>query len=211
MRYSSGVTVVVKKYSNRRLYDTEQSRYVTLDELADTVRRGNDVRVVDAKSGADLTQQTLAQIILESRGAARLLPAPLLAQLIRMEDEEVAEFFSGYMIWALDLYLRAKRGLNQLQPYAPWAQVPIQATNAMARMFGGFGYPQPPPVQPPVIAAQPEPEPPEPEPETEISGPPAAEGSTENGASTEDLAALRKELDELKSLLKSVASAKSDD
>src|SRR5262245_55497192 len=78
--------VIVKKSSNRRLYDTEGSRYVTLEELAEKIRLGAEVKVVDAKTSEDLTQVTLTQIILESRGAARLLPVPLLLQLIRMGD-----------------------------------------------------------------------------------------------------------------------------
>ena len=73
--------MLIKKYGNRRLYDTESSRYITLEELAGIIRRGEEVRVVDAKSGEDLTTATLAQIIIEGRGAARLLPLPLLVQL----------------------------------------------------------------------------------------------------------------------------------
>src|SRR5437016_11516826 len=84
--------VLVKKYGNRRLYDTDQSKYITLEELAETVRQGKDVRVVDAKTGEDLTTATLAQIIIEWRGAARLLPQALLVQLIRMGDDSLAEF-----------------------------------------------------------------------------------------------------------------------
>ncbi|TMA14751.1 MAG: polyhydroxyalkanoate synthesis repressor PhaR, partial [Deltaproteobacteria bacterium] len=83
---------LIKKYGNRRLYDTGHSRYITLEELADIIRGGEDVRVVDAKSGEDLTTGTLAQIIIEGRGAARLLPVPLLVQLIRMGDDALAEF-----------------------------------------------------------------------------------------------------------------------
>jgi len=83
---------IVKKYSNRRLYDTDESRYITLDELAQLVRGGSDVFVQDAKSGEDLTQVTLAHVILESRGGGRLLPVPLLVQMIRMGDDALAEF-----------------------------------------------------------------------------------------------------------------------
>ena len=57
-------TVVIKKYGNRRLYDTAESRYVNLDEIAGLVRRGKDVQVVDAKTGQDLTRVTLTQIIM---------------------------------------------------------------------------------------------------------------------------------------------------
>ena len=88
--------MLVKKYGNRRLYDTDQSRYITLEELAESVRQGKEVRVVDAKTGDDLTTATLAQIIVEGRGAGRLLPQALLVQLIRMGDDALAEFLGQY-------------------------------------------------------------------------------------------------------------------
>ena len=111
--------MLVKKYGNRRLYDTEESRYVRLDEIADRIRGGADVQVVDAKSGADLTAPTLAQIIFEDRNAARLLPVPLLLQLIRMGDEPLADFLGRYVSWALEMYLQARAGLGSL--YNPFA------------------------------------------------------------------------------------------
>jgi polyhydroxyalkanoate synthesis repressor PhaR len=110
--------MLVKKYGNRRLYDTEQSRYVRLDEIAERIRDGADVQVVDAKSGADLTATTLAQIIFEDRNAARLLPVPLLLQLIRMGDEPLADFLGRYVSWALEMYLQARSGLGSL--YSPF-------------------------------------------------------------------------------------------
>ena len=111
--------MLVKKYGNRRLYDTERSRYVRLDEIADRIRAGADVQVVDAKSGADLTAPTLGQIIFEDRNAARLLPVPLLVQLIRMGDEPLADFLGRYVSWALEMYLAARSGLGSL--YNPLA------------------------------------------------------------------------------------------
>jgi polyhydroxyalkanoate synthesis repressor PhaR len=145
--------VIVKKYSNRRLYDTEGSRYITLEELAEKVRGGADPKVADASTGEDLTQQTLAQIILESRGASRLLPVPLLTQLIRMGDDALAEFLGRYLSTALDLYLQARQGAQAIAPYNPFASMPFAATNALARLFlgGGLGWgdpgaqPSPPP------------------------------------------------------------------
>ena len=113
--------MLVKKYGNRRLYDTEQSRYVRLDEIADRIREGADVQVVDAKTGADLTAPTLAQIIFEDRNAARLLPVPLLLQLIRMGDEPLADFLGRYVSWALEMYLQARSGLGGLGSlYSPF-------------------------------------------------------------------------------------------
>ena len=170
--------MIVKKYSNRRLYDTEDSRYITLDELAQKVRRGSDVRVVDAKTGDDLTQATLTQIILES-DAARLLPVSLLTQLVRMQDDALAEFFGRYVSATLELYNQARSGAQQVTPYFPFAQVPLQAADAFFRMFSGG--PPPRPAPPPR------------EPEPERPPPPR-----------DDVADLRRELEELKQAIRQV-------
>jgi len=175
---------LVKKYANRRLYDTESSRYVGLEELAEKIRRGADVRVVDAQSGQDLTQSTLTQIILESRGAAKLLPVPLLLQLIRMGDDALAEFFGRYLSSALELYLTAKQGAQTIAPYAPFATLPFQATNALARLLSG--------VAPWQGAAAPHVAP-------EPMAPEVAPAAPSTGGSTSDeLAALRREMAELR-------------
>ena len=122
--------MLVKKYGNRRLYDTEESRYVRLDEIAERIRGGADVQVVDARTGADLTAPTLAQIIFEDRNAARLLPVPLLTQLIRMGDGPLADFLGRYVSWALEMYLQAKSGLGNLyNPFAALGQPPARGTS----------------------------------------------------------------------------------
>jgi polyhydroxyalkanoate synthesis repressor PhaR len=126
--------VLVKKYGNRRLYDTDRSRYVTLEQVGEIVRAGEDVRVVDAKSGTDLTAPTLAQIIIEGRGAARLLPVPLLVQLIRMGDDALAEFLGQYMTWALEVYLQARHGAQSMSPFNPFLGSPF--AGGVSRMFG---------------------------------------------------------------------------
>ena len=104
---------IIKKYANRRLYDTHHSEYVTLEELAATIREGVDVQVVDAKGGDDLTQATLAQIVVES-GAAKLLPTSLLHQMIRMGDDSLAEFMQLYVAWAFDVYSEMRKGMGKL-------------------------------------------------------------------------------------------------
>ncbi len=176
---------IVKKYSNRRLYDTEESRYITLEELAHAIRDGADVFIQDAKTGGDLTQATLAQVILESRGGGRLLPVPLLVQMIRMRDEALAEFLGRYMTWAMEMYLLAKQGTSTFFPLNPLARLPFSAGNALARMLMA-GLPWPSVQAPPAPASTPAPEPsPAPTPL-----PPAG--------TADDVAQLRKELDELK-------------
>jgi polyhydroxyalkanoate synthesis repressor PhaR len=184
--------VVIKKYSNRRLYDTRKSGYITLEELAESIREGTDVKVVDAKTGEDLTQPTLAQIILDSRGAAKLLPVELLTQLIRMRDEALTEFLGKYVSWALEMYLSARRGAQAVAPYFPFATLPFNATNAMARMMSGVwgGGPEPPPVTPerPMVDAD-----------------PAPGDKSPSARSSDEIADLRRELEELKQAMRGKA------
>ncbi len=143
------MVLLIKKYSNRRLYDTSASEYITLEQLAERIRGGATVRVVHAKTGEDLTQPTLTQIILDSRGAARLLPVPLLMQLIRLGDDALAEFFGTYVAWALDGYLRLRRGagmMASLNPFASQMMFPMSFADAVwGRSHGaGAGAPQGP-------------------------------------------------------------------
>jgi len=134
------MAVVIKKYGNRRLYDPDTSHYITLAELADKIRGGTEVRVVDAKTGADLTQATLTQVIIEDRNAGQLLPAPLLHQLIRMGDDALAEFLGRYVTRALELYLHARQGMGAVGAFNPFsAFVPSDP-------FAAFSPPGPEPV-----------------------------------------------------------------
>lgn len=97
--------VLIKKYGNRRLYDTAGSRYVNLDDLAAMVRAGKEVRVVDAKTGHDLTRVTLTQIITEdAKDKPTGLPLELLRQLIVASDEVRQEFLMWYLKSAFDTY-----------------------------------------------------------------------------------------------------------
>jgi polyhydroxyalkanoate synthesis repressor PhaR len=142
--------MIVKKYGNRRLYDTSDSRYITLEELAEKVRQGEEVRVVDAKSNEDLTAGTLTQILVEGRGAARLLPVPLLIQLVRLGDDALAEFLGQYVRWALEIYVNAKQSSRQFAPYNPLAGAPFGAADAFMRLFG---VARPEPASPPPVSA----------------------------------------------------------
>jgi polyhydroxyalkanoate synthesis repressor PhaR len=97
--------VLIKKYGNRRLYDTAGSRYVNLDDLAGLVRAGKEVRVVDAKTGRDLTRVILTQIITEdAKEKPTGLPLELLRQLIMASDEIRQEFLMWYLKSAFDTY-----------------------------------------------------------------------------------------------------------
>jgi polyhydroxyalkanoate synthesis repressor PhaR len=214
-------TVLIKKYGNRRLYDTSDSRYVTLDELAQKIRAGHDLRIVDAQTGEDLTQGTLTQLVLETGNAAKFLPVQLLTQMIRLSDDSLAEFFSRYVTGALDMYLQAKRGMQTISSYNPLTQLPLAAGDALARMWMGspFGAPTPYPAQyggyaapPPYPPGPPQAEPPpDDEPAPRKSEPPRRRSAVDitserdddrNDNRGDDVAAMRRELDELKGLLR---------
>lgn len=101
----SSSVILIKKYGNRRLYDTAGSRYVNLDDLAAHIRAGREVRVVDAKSGKDLTRVILTQIITEdAKDKPTGLPLELLRQLIIASDEVRQEFLMWYLKSAFDTY-----------------------------------------------------------------------------------------------------------
>lgn len=79
--------IIIKKYSNRRLYDTSSSSYVNLQQIADRIRQGQRIKVIDAKEGEDLTQQVLLQVLLEQQGSIDLLPVGLLHRIIRSTND----------------------------------------------------------------------------------------------------------------------------
>lgn len=87
---SRNVIRLIKRYESRKLYDTEESRYVSLEEMAQWIRKGQEVKVVDNATGADVTSQTLTQIILEEgRQGRSLLPSGLLHELVRRGEKAV--------------------------------------------------------------------------------------------------------------------------
>jgi len=101
----SPATIVIKKYPNRRLYDTAASRYINLEDIAGFIRDGKDVQVVDAQTGEDLTRVTLTQIILDdAKQQPTGLPLELLRQLIISSDEMGREFIMWYLKSAYEAY-----------------------------------------------------------------------------------------------------------
>ncbi len=122
--------VVIKKYANRRLYNTETSAYVTLDDLATMVRSDRDFVVYDAKTGDDLTHSVLTQIIVEQEaksGGHTMLPVPFLRQLIRFYDDSIAKMVPSYLQMSLQtLVNEQERFRSQFTPF--FAQSPFGST-----------------------------------------------------------------------------------
>ena len=103
--------VIIKKYANRRLYNTETSSYITLEHLAAMTRDGRDFKVVDAKSEEDITHNILTQIIMEEEQRGQtMLPVPFLRQLIAMYGDSMQAMVPGYLEASMDSFRRNVRG-----------------------------------------------------------------------------------------------------
>ena len=105
---------VIKRYSNRKLYDTQESRYVTLEEIEEMIRAGREISVVDAASGEDLTSVTLTQIILENERTRRAsLPAAFLHQLIK-HGQSWQDFVQKSMRSSLEGMISSQRDMERI-------------------------------------------------------------------------------------------------
>jgi polyhydroxyalkanoate synthesis repressor PhaR len=114
--------LLLKKYTNRRLYDTEKSIYITLDYVTRIIRKGRQISVVDAKTGEDVTSAILTQIVLEeARRKHYLLPNPLLYLIIQYGETVLSEFFEKYLEHTIKNYLLF-HGLADDQ-YKKWLDV----------------------------------------------------------------------------------------
>ncbi|MCS6886116.1 MAG: polyhydroxyalkanoate synthesis repressor PhaR [Acidobacteriota bacterium] len=101
--------VVIKRYGNRRLYNTETSRHITMGQLVELIRSGRDCVVIDSKTNEDITKLILVQIILEEEKSGKnLLPVEFLYQLIRNREESFHDFFYNYMTASFEAYLKAR-------------------------------------------------------------------------------------------------------
>ncbi|MBA2771687.1 MAG: polyhydroxyalkanoate synthesis repressor PhaR [Sphingomonas sp.] len=128
--------VTIKKYANRRLYDTESSTYITLDRLAQMIREGREFQVVDAKSGEDITRQVLTQIIVdeEARGST-MLPVNFLKQLIGLYGNSVQGMVPQYLDAAMDAFQRNQSAMRDA--LGPIALAEIAKRNM--QLFEGAG------------------------------------------------------------------------
>ena len=138
-------SVIVRKYGNRRLYDTSSSRYVNLEDIAALIRQGNEVQVVDAKSAKDLTRVTLTQIITEdAKNKPTGLPLELLRQLIVASDQVGREFIMWYLKSAFDAY-QAVQGTIKHR-FTEVQSAVLSPFELMRRFLGGTPASPPPPA-----------------------------------------------------------------
>ncbi len=133
---------VIKKYPNRRLYDTELSRYVTLVDVRDLVMEGQEFKVIDTANNEDITRAILLQIMLEEEsGGSPLFSAKMLSQMIRFYGGTLQGMFARYLEESLDLFARQQHkmrdamGDNPFETMSRMAQQNMQMWTDMQRSF----------------------------------------------------------------------------
>jgi len=146
---------IIKKYPNRRLYDTEQSRYITLSDIRDLVMKGLEFKVIDTNSGDDLTRSILLQIMLEDEsGGQPLFSTNMLAQIIRFYGGTVQGMFARYLEESLSLFaqqqdhFRTPQGKDPMRTMTELAQHNMKLWTEMQDHFfqaAGFKGPNDPP------------------------------------------------------------------
>jgi polyhydroxyalkanoate synthesis repressor PhaR len=129
--------VLLKKYANRRLYDTEKSSYVTLDQVAEMVRHGRQVEVVDAKTEEDVTGFILTQIVLEeARKKNVLLPVSLLHLFIQYGQNVLEEFFEKYLEQTINGYITYKSTVDE--QFKKWLDLGMDISGTTQKMMTGM-------------------------------------------------------------------------
>lgn len=179
--------VIIKKYGNRRLYDSARSRYINLEELAAIIRAGEAVQVVDAKTNEDLTHEVLMQVVLEVLKGDALLPTTLLRRLIRLSsDDPVQALVRKQFIAGLELLHTQLDRVEQVMGLATAGLPP--GANPFERFTSKASAPSPSQAAP------------QPEPSVEEEAPPPPKAAPSGDAGEVD--ALRARLDALEKRLK---------
>ena len=144
--------IIIKKYANRRLYNTQTSSYVTLDHLCDMVKEGVEFEVRDARTGEDITRQVLAQIIFEeeNKGGQHLLPIQFLRQLIRFYGDSLQAFVPSYLELSMESFTKNQQEMREkfqeafgskfgFKDFEKMSRQNIEMFERAMRMFSPFG------------------------------------------------------------------------
>lgn len=173
--------VVIKKYANRRLYNTKTSSYVTLDRLREMVKEGEEFEVRDARTGEDITRSVLTQIIFEEEAKGQnLLPINFLRQLIRFYGDSLQAFVPGYLDLSMESFARQQEEMRHrlaeafggggqaleamtrqnlalfektMRMFSPFGGM-IRGTESAQRTNNGYGEPKPAPAEPKPASAE---------------------------------------------------------
>ncbi|HRK63542.1 MAG TPA: polyhydroxyalkanoate synthesis repressor PhaR [Terricaulis sp.] len=131
---AQGDPVIIKKYANRRLYNTAASSYVTLDHLSEMVREGVDFTVQDAKTGEDITRSVLTQIIFEQENKGQsMLPVQFLRRLIRFYGDQMQGYLPPYLEMSMESFAKAQEQMRENMTRAFGASTPMAAFEEQAQ------------------------------------------------------------------------------
>jgi polyhydroxyalkanoate synthesis repressor PhaR len=127
--------IIIKKYANRRLYNTQTSSYVTLDHLCEMVKEGVEFEVRDARTNEDITRQVLAQIIFEeeNKGGQHLLPIEFLRQLIRFYGDSLQAFLPSYLEMSMSSFAKNQKEIRDKFAQAAGGKLPFADIEQMTR------------------------------------------------------------------------------
>jgi len=144
--------IIIKKYANRRLYNTQTSSYVTLEHLCDMVKEGVEFEVRDARTGEDITRQVLAQIIFEeeNKGGQHMLPIQFLRQLIRFYGDSLQAFVPSYLELSMESFTKNQQEMREkfaeafgnkfgFKDFEKMSRQNIEMFERAMRMFSPFG------------------------------------------------------------------------
>lgn len=148
--------IIIKKYANRRLYNTAKSSYVTLDDLSQMVRAGKDFAVFDAKTGDDITRSVLTQIIVEEEGKDQnMLPANFLRELIKLYGDPLQGVVPSYLDASMQAFSKNQDQIrsafasgNPMQGFEAMTRQNMEWFDQAMRMFSPFAATQPKPAEP---------------------------------------------------------------
>lgn len=195
-----GERVVIKKYANRRLYNTASSSYVTLEHLADMVKKGVDFVVYDAKTNEDITRSVLTQIIFEEESQGQsLLPIQFLRQLISFYGNSLQSFLPSYLELSLATFAQQQERMRSqfagLTPgagpagmmgaYEEQIRQNLQLFDRAMKMFSPFAYAKP---------------------DEATAAPPPAAAKPAEPAADDSLAQLRKQMAEMQAQIEKLAT-----
>jgi len=128
--------LLVKRYGNRRLYNTETSSYVNYQDLIEVIREGRDMQVIDSRTKEDVTKSILIQIILEEeKNKKSMLPVEFLFQLIRSREETAQDFFRNYLSTSFEAYLKTKQEFDRR--FKGWLEMSATAPQMLEKLFPG--------------------------------------------------------------------------
>ena len=182
--------IVIKKYANRRLYNTATSAYVTLDHLCQMVKDGQEFVVYDAKTGEDITHQVLTQIIVEEEAKGHnLLPIGFLRQLIRLYDDSLQAFVPRYLECSMETFSRNQEQIRAQMEKAFGGMFPFKGMEDLSRQNMAL-FERAMQMFTPFAAAA-------------SNGQEASEEQTEDEA--DEIAALKKQLDDMRAQLDALA------